>query len=80
MTQPADNLATEGATIVRGLLAPDDAANLRRTVDEIYAVMDSCERFPNKLLGEQFPRLGRRMAQGVAGIPAPSAAGSCRAL
>ena len=54
MTQPADNLATEGATIVRGLLAPDEAANLRRTVDEIYAVMDSCERFPNKLLANNF--------------------------
>jgi hypothetical protein len=54
MTQPAENLATEGATIVRGLLAPDDAANLRRTVDEIYAVMDSSEHFPNRLLGVNF--------------------------
>ena len=54
MTQPAENLAMEGATIVRGLLAPDDAANLRRTVDEIYAVMDSSERFPNRLLGVNF--------------------------
>ena len=54
MTQPAENLAMEGATIVRGLLAPDDAANLRRTVDEIYAVMDSSERFTNRLLGVNF--------------------------
>ena len=54
MTQPANNLATDGATVVRGFLTPDDAANLRRTVDEIYAVMDSCERFPNKLLGNNF--------------------------
>ena len=54
MTQQAENLATEGATIVRGLLTPDDAANLRRTVDEIYAVMDSSERFPNRLLGVNF--------------------------
>ena len=54
MTQPTDNLATEGAAIVRRLLAPDDAASLRRTVEEIYAVMDSCERFLNKLLGVNF--------------------------
>ncbi|HWX84714.1 MAG TPA: phytanoyl-CoA dioxygenase family protein [Xanthobacteraceae bacterium] len=54
MTQPAENLATEGATVVRGLLAPDEAANLRRTVEEIYAFMDSCERFPNRLLGVNF--------------------------
>src|ERR1700726_2668390 len=54
MTQPAENLAMEGATIVRGLLAPDDAANLRRTVDEIYAVMVSSERFPNRLLSVNF--------------------------
>jgi hypothetical protein len=54
MTQQAENLAIEGATIVRGLLAPGDAASLRRTVEEIYAVMDSCERFPNKLLGVNF--------------------------
>jgi Phytanoyl-CoA dioxygenase (PhyH) len=54
MTQPAENLATDGVTVVRGLLAPEAAANLRRTVEEIYAVMDSCERFPNKLLGNNF--------------------------
>ena len=54
MTQPAEDLATEGAAIVRGFLAPDDAAHLRRTVDEIYRVMGSCERFPNKLLGVNF--------------------------
>ena len=54
MTQPAENLATEGVTTVRGLLAPGDAANLRRTVEEIYAVMDACERFPNRLLGNNF--------------------------
>jgi hypothetical protein len=54
MTQLAENLATEGAAIVRGLLAPGDAASLRRTVEEIYAVMDACERFPNKLLGKNF--------------------------
>jgi hypothetical protein len=54
MMQPVDNLATEGATVVRGFLAPDDAANLRRIVEEIYAVMDSSERFPNKLLANNF--------------------------
>ena len=54
MTQPADNLATEGATVVRGFLAPGDAANLRRAVEEIYGVMDSSERFPNKLLENNF--------------------------
>ena len=54
MTQPAENLAKEGVTTVRELLAPGDAASLRRTVDEIYAVMDSCERFPNRLLGNNF--------------------------
>ena len=54
MTQPADNLAIDGATVVRGFLAADDAANLRRTVDEIYAVMDSSERFPDKLLAANF--------------------------
>jgi hypothetical protein len=54
MTQPAENLAIDGATIVRGFLAADDAANMRRTVDEIYAVMDSSERFPNRLLGVNF--------------------------
>ena len=64
MTQPADNLAQEGATIVRGLLAPDEAANLRRTVDEIYAVMDSCERFPNKLLANNF-----RVWDGILALP-----------
>jgi hypothetical protein len=52
--QQTENLATDGATIVRGFLAPDDAVNLRRTVAEIYAVMDSCERFPNRLLENNF--------------------------
>ena len=54
MMQPAENLAIDGVATVRGLLAPDDAASLRRAVAEIYAVMDSCERFPNKLLGNNF--------------------------
>jgi hypothetical protein len=52
--QQTENLATDGATIVRGFLAPDDAANLRRTVAEIYAVMDSSESFPSRLLGNNF--------------------------
>jgi hypothetical protein len=54
MTQPAENLTTDGVAIVRGLLALDDATSLRRTVEEIYAVMDSCECFSNKLLGNNF--------------------------
>src|ERR1700722_14109878 len=54
MAHPANNLATDGATVVRGFLPPDEAASLRRTVDEIYAAMDSCERFPNRLLENNF--------------------------
>jgi hypothetical protein len=54
MTQPVENLSTEGVTTVRELLTPGDATNLRRTVEEIYAVMDACERFPNRLLGNNF--------------------------
>jgi Phytanoyl-CoA dioxygenase (PhyH) len=54
MTQPANNLATDGATVVRGFLTPGEAANLRRTVDEIYAAMDSCEHFPNALFENNF--------------------------
>ena len=54
MTGPAEQLATTGAVIFRGFLSPDDTANLRRTVDDIYACMGSCQRFSNRLFGENF--------------------------
>jgi len=54
MTQPAQQLASDGATVVRGFLAPADAADLRRTVTAVYAAMDSCERFPDRRLGQNF--------------------------
>lgn len=54
MTSPAEELATNGATIVQGFLSPDDAANLRRTVDDIYTSMDSSRHFKNRLFGENF--------------------------
>jgi hypothetical protein len=54
MAQPAEDLAAEGVAIVRGLLAPDEAADLRRTVYEIYAVMSSCKHFTDRRLGTNF--------------------------
>jgi hypothetical protein len=54
MTQPAEDLAANGAAIVRGFLSPDAAADLRRTAAEVYALMGACERFPDKRLGENF--------------------------
>jgi Phytanoyl-CoA dioxygenase (PhyH) len=54
MTQPAQELAAEGVAVVRGFLTPDDAADLRRAVGEIYAVMDSRDSFPDRRLGENF--------------------------
>jgi Phytanoyl-CoA dioxygenase (PhyH) len=54
MSQSAQDLAADGAAVVRGFLAPGDAADLRRTVSEIYAVMDACERFPDRRLGQNF--------------------------
>ena len=54
MTQPAEDLAADGAAVVRGFLSPEDAANLRRTVDEIYAFLGSCEHISNRLLGFHF--------------------------
>lgn len=54
MTQPAEQLAADGATIVRGFLSPEDAANLRRTVSDIYAFMSSCESISHRLLAFHF--------------------------
>lgn len=54
MTQPAEDLAADGAAVVRGFLSPEDAANLRRTVDEIYVFLGSCEHISNRLLGYHF--------------------------
>jgi hypothetical protein len=54
MAQPAEDLAADGAAVVRGFLSPEDAANLRRTVDEIYAFLGSCQTISNRLLGYHF--------------------------
>ena len=54
MTRPAVQLATDGVTVVRGFLAPDDAADLRRTVYDIYAVLSSCEHVPDRRLETNF--------------------------
>jgi Phytanoyl-CoA dioxygenase (PhyH) len=54
MTQPAEDLAANGAAVARGFLSPEDAANLRRTVEEIYAFLASCEHIPHRLLGFHF--------------------------
>ena len=54
MTDPTEELATNGATIVREFLSPDEIANLRRTVDDIYDCMKSCQHFTNQLFGETF--------------------------
>jgi Phytanoyl-CoA dioxygenase (PhyH) len=54
MTQPAEQLAADGATIVRGFLSPEDAANLRRTVGDIYAYMSSRENISHRLLAFHF--------------------------
>jgi Phytanoyl-CoA dioxygenase (PhyH) len=54
MTQPAEDLAADGATIVRGFLSPEDAADLRRTVNDIYAFMASRETISHRLLAFHF--------------------------
>jgi hypothetical protein len=54
MTQPAEDLAADGAAVVRGFLSPEDAANLRRTVEEIYACLGFCEHISHRLLGYHF--------------------------
>ena len=54
MTRPAEQLAADGAAVVRGFLAPDDAADLRRTVNDIYAYMKSCERISHRQLRFHF--------------------------
>jgi hypothetical protein len=54
MPQPAEDLAADGATIVRGFLSPEDAANLHRTVTDIYAFMSSCGTIPHRLLAFHF--------------------------
>jgi hypothetical protein len=50
----AKDLAADGAAVVRGFLSPEDAANLRRTVNEIYAFLGSCEHISNRLLDFHF--------------------------
>jgi hypothetical protein len=54
MTQPAEDLAADGATIVRGFLSPEDAADLRRAVADIYAFMSSCGTISHRLLAFHF--------------------------
>src|SRR5580658_8407000 len=50
----AEDLAANGAAIVRRFLSPEDAASLRRTVDEIYAFLGSCQHISNRLLDFHF--------------------------
>jgi Phytanoyl-CoA dioxygenase (PhyH) len=54
MTQPAEDLAADGAAVVPGFLSPADAADLRRTVGDIYAFMGSCQHISNRLLDYHF--------------------------
>jgi hypothetical protein len=54
MTQPANELAADGAAVVRGFLSPEEAVNLRRTVDEIYEFLGSCQNISHRLLGYHF--------------------------
>jgi hypothetical protein len=54
MTRPAEQLAADGVTVVRGFLAPDDAADLRRTVNDIYTFLKSCERIWHRQLRFHF--------------------------
>jgi hypothetical protein len=54
MTQPAEDLEADGAAIVRGFLSPENAGNLRSTVDEIYAYLGSCQHISHRLLGYHF--------------------------
>jgi hypothetical protein len=54
MTQPTEDLESDGAAVIRGFLPPAEATELRRTVGEIYALMGSTERFPDKRLGVNF--------------------------
>jgi Phytanoyl-CoA dioxygenase (PhyH) len=50
----AEDLAANGAAVVRGFLSPEDAANLRRIVNEIYDFLGSCEHISNRLLDFHF--------------------------
>jgi hypothetical protein len=54
MTQPAEDLAANGATIVRGFLSPEDAADLRRTVTDIYTFMSSGATVSHRMLAYHF--------------------------
>jgi hypothetical protein len=54
MNDPAGELATNGATIVPGFLSADRAAQLRQTVDEIYAHLESVQQFSNRRFGDSF--------------------------
>jgi hypothetical protein len=54
MTRPAEQLAAEGVTVVRGFLTPDAAAGLRRTVYEVYALLSSSGHVPDRRLATNF--------------------------
>jgi hypothetical protein len=54
MTKPAEELAADGTAVVRGFLAPEDAAELCRTVTDIYAFMKSCPRISHRQLRFHF--------------------------
>jgi len=54
MTRPAEDLAADGTAVVRGFLAPEDAADLCRTVTDIYAFMKSCPRISHRQLRFHF--------------------------
>ena len=54
MTKPAEQLAADGAAVVRGFLGPEDAADLRRTVNDIYTFMKSCPRISHRQLRFHF--------------------------
>lgn len=56
MPQPAEELAADGAAIVHGFLSPGEAAELRRTVGDIYTFMSSCQHISNRLLNFHFRR------------------------
>ena len=50
----AEDLAANGAIVVRQFLSAEETANLRPTVDEIYGCMAVCRQFDNRKLGENF--------------------------
>jgi Phytanoyl-CoA dioxygenase (PhyH) len=54
MSNAAAELATNGVAIVRGYMSPDEAANLRKTVDDIYACLISNPHLANGLFGKNF--------------------------